>query len=127
MPLRSPGRQGIGRAVGRQWCNGAWPLLWGVHCAAKGSRGGVRAGRPNSDLESPGTKAYTRRELDDPLASFHDRNYEIVFLGGDLLTFRPSRTYQPPLHKLAWKVYPRGLVEMVGQKLGHGTLIESRQ
>lgn len=102
-------------------------LLWGVHCAAKGQPWRSPRWAVYNYLESPGTKAYTLRELDDLLAAFHDRKYEIVFLGGDLLTFRPSRKYQSRLHKLAWKAYPRALVEKFGQKLGHGTLIESRK
>jgi hypothetical protein len=78
-------------------------------------------------LESPGTKAYTLKEFDKLLGAFSERKYEVVFLGGDLLSYRPSRKYQSSLHKLAWKVYPRKLVERYGQGLGHGTLIELKK
>ena len=100
-------------------------LLWGVHCAAKGKPWLGPRWATYHFLESPGTKSYTLDELDKLLSAFTNRRYEIVFLGGDLLTFRPAAKYQSPLHQLAWRVYPRGLVQRFGKRWGHGTLIDA--
>ncbi len=99
-------------------------LLWGVHCVAKGKPWHGPRWATYHFLESPGTKSYTLKELDALLSAFRTHRYEVVFLGGDLLSYRPSAKYKSPLHKLAWKVYPRHLVEKYGQSLGHGTLID---
>lgn len=100
-------------------------LLWGVHCVAKGKPWLGPRWATYHFLESPGTKSYTLEELDKLLAAFTNRHYEIVFLGGDLLSFRPAAKYQSPLHQLAWRVYPRGLVRRFGKRWGHGTLIDA--
>jgi ubiquinone/menaquinone biosynthesis C-methylase UbiE len=102
-------------------------LLWGVHCVAKGKIWHGPRWATYQFLESPGTKSYTLPELDQLLAAFRDRHYEVVFLGGDLLSYRRSAKYQSAFHKAAWKLYPRGLVQKFGKAWGHGTLIEARK
>ncbi|MBM4343314.1 MAG: class I SAM-dependent methyltransferase [Deltaproteobacteria bacterium] len=102
-------------------------LLWGVHFAAKGQVWKSPRQAVHEHLESPGTKAYTLKEFDQLLKGFGDRRYEVVFLGGDLLSYRRSKKYQSPVHRVIWAVYPTGLVKRFGKGLGHGTLIEARK
>lgn len=102
-------------------------LLWAVHGLGKGKPWIGPRQAVYEHLESPGTKSYTLRELDVLLGKFHDRQYRVELLGGDLLSFRRSRKYQAKWHELAWKLYPRELVKKYGKSLGHAVLIEAKR
>lgn len=78
-------------------------------------------------LESPGTKTYTLAEARDLMAGFADIEMRQVFSPGDLLLNRPSSRFQSPLYRLAWKVYPRGLVRKIGRSWGLFLLISARK
>lgn len=101
-------------------------MLWAVHGAAK-----LRWMTPREaifkHLESPGTKAYTLAEARRLLADFEDVRLETALLAGDLLAMVPSAKYRGPLAKLAWKLYPRGLIRRFGARLGLGLLISARK
>jgi ubiquinone/menaquinone biosynthesis C-methylase UbiE len=102
-------------------------LLWGVHCLGKGKPWvGVRSA-VYQHLESPGTKSYTFKELDVLLGQFEHRRYRVELLGGDLLSFRRSAKYQARWHELAWRLYPRGIIQRFGRSLGLAVLIEARR
>lgn len=80
-----------------------------------------------SHLESPGTKAYTleeaRRLLD--AAGFSGVEVSAKLCLGDLLTLKPSKKYGSPIYKVIWRIYPRWLVRLLGDRYGLGLLIEA--
>jgi len=79
-------------------------------------------------LESPGTKAYTLRECRELLetAGFVDVRLHTRLGPGDLLTIRPSEKYAGRLHGLLFRLYPRWLVRLLGDRFGLYLLIEAR-
>jgi SAM-dependent methyltransferase len=102
-------------------------LLWAVHGAARLRPWLSPRQAIHDHLESPGTKAYTLPEAQALMRGFVDVRVETALLAGDLLAMRPSARYQGPLHRLAWAVYPRGLIRRFGAALGLGLLITARK
>jgi len=102
-------------------------LLWAVHGAARLRPWLSPRQAIHDHLESPGTKAYTLPEAKALMHGFVDVRVETALLAGDLLAMRPSARYQGPLHRLAWAVYPRGLIRRFGAALGLGLLITARK
>ncbi len=78
-------------------------------------------------LESPGTKAYTIREMRCLLEKKGFVNVKLYTkLGfGDLLLNKPSKKYQSRFYSLIWKIYPRWLVRLFGDKYGLFLFIEA--
>lgn len=78
-------------------------------------------------LESPGTKAYTGSQGYKLMASlgFENIDIKIKLSAGDLLNIEPSKKYQSPLYRLAWKFYPRWFVKMCGDRFGLELLIKA--
>lgn len=81
------------------------------------------------DLESPGTKAYTLRECRQLLlgAGFEGVQLDTRLNPGDLLQIRPSEKYQHPVHRLLFRIYPRWLVRLLGDRFGLNLLIEAHK
>lgn len=82
-----------------------------------------------SDLESPGTKAYT---LDEARSLVAEAGFETIRtsakLGpGDLLTIKPSEKYDSAVFRMIWQVYPRWLVRWLGDRYGLDLLIEAKK
>ncbi len=100
--------------------------LWVLHCAGRGRP--FRSPRQAifDHMESPGTKAYTRREVLDLMSGFEDVSVESALQGGDLLHMPRSSRYAHPFFKLAWAVYPRWIVRRFPQ-FGLAWLIEARR
>lgn len=99
--------------------------LWALHGLAKGRPSKTPREVVFEHLESPGTKAYT---VDEGRALFRDFSRVKIHtqLGhGDLLLMRPSDKYRSGLHSLLWKVYPRPLVRLLGDRFGLGLMIEA--
>jgi len=63
------------------------------------------------NLESPGTKTYTREEAVALMQGFRDVRARLVFSPGDLLVHQPSAQFQSAFYRLVWKIYPRWLVK----------------
>lgn len=102
-------------------------MLWAVHGAAK-LRPWLSPRRAIYDhLESPGTKAYTLGEARRLLADFEHVELSTALLAGDLLAMKASSRYQSSLARLAWALYPRGLIRRFGARLGLGLLITARK
>lgn len=82
-----------------------------------------------SDLESPGTKAYTLDEARDLVAQagFGKARVSAKLGSGDLLTIKPSSKYASPVFRLIWRVYPRWAVRALGDKYGLDLLIEAQK
>ncbi len=77
------------------------------------------------DLESPGTKTYTREEAQRLFSEFQDVELRVEFSAGDLLLHQPSERYQGWLYRLVWRLFPRALVRRVGRKWGLFLLISA--
>ena len=78
-------------------------------------------------LESPGTKAYTLEEAEKMLSAcgFKKITLKSKLGPGDLLTIKPSKRYEGLFFKLIWKIYPRWLVRLLGDRFGLGLMIEA--
>ncbi len=80
-------------------------------------------------LESPGTKAYTASEGFDlaQVGGFENIRVETKLGPGDLLEIKPSAKYQGAAARIIWKLYPRALVRLLGDRFGAYLLIEGRK
>jgi ubiquinone/menaquinone biosynthesis C-methylase UbiE len=78
-------------------------------------------------LESPGTKTYTKAEARALLQAFEDIRMQQVLSPGDLLLNEPSAKYRSPIYRLVWKLFPRKLARMFGQRWGLFLLITARK
>jgi SAM-dependent methyltransferase len=102
----------------------AW-MHWGLHCAAR-----LRPWRSPrwamfNHLESPGTKAFTIAEAREMFASFSRVNIRTQLSHGDLLNVRPSPKYQSLSYSVLWKLYPRRVTKLFGNRFGLAMLIEA--
>jgi SAM-dependent methyltransferase len=77
------------------------------------------------NLESPGTKTFTRREVFDLMRDFEKLNIDQVFSPGDLLLHEPSSKFSGKPYRLLWKLFPRTLVRMIGKRWGLFLLIRA--
>ncbi len=80
-------------------------------------------------LESPGTKAYTVGEARRFLTGI---GFSGIWLStklapGDLLTIKPGRKYSSPIYRLVWRLYPRPLVRLLGDRYGLNLLIKAKK
>lgn len=78
-------------------------------------------------LESPGTKTYTRAEVRQMLNEFEEVRIEQVFSPGDLLLNRPSKRFQSWIYRMAWRLYPRFLAKKLCRRWGLFLLITARK
>lgn len=97
-------------------------------------RYGLAAGRPFVSqkqvvferLESPGTKAYTLEEAKALFASagFHV-SVESRLCPGDFLNILPSARYRGWPYRMVWRLYPRWLVALLGDRFGLNLLVSA--
>ncbi|HST20334.1 MAG TPA: class I SAM-dependent methyltransferase [Blastocatellia bacterium] len=78
-------------------------------------------------LESPGTKTYTVDEARQFLSKIGFSGIELSKrLGpGDLLMIKPSKKYDSTFFRMIWKIYPRWLVRLIGDRYGLGLFINA--
>jgi len=100
-------------------------MLWGLHYAVRLRPWVSPRQAVFEHLESPGTKAYTVAEARDLVAMFDRSEVRPQLAHGDLLLMPPAAKYRRWHHKLAWKLYPRWAVRLLGDRLGTGLLIEA--
>jgi SAM-dependent methyltransferase len=74
-------------------------------------------------LESPGTKAFTIEEARRLFGAFQTVTATPVLGPGDLLTVKPSTKYASKLIQLAWRLYPRWAIRLLGDRFGLGLLV----
>ena len=76
-------------------------------------------------LESPGTKVYTTDEANELLngIGFTDIKLSTKLGPGDLLIIKPSKKYDAAFFKVIWRVYPRWLIRLLGNRYGLALLI----
>ena len=77
------------------------------------------------NLESPGTKTYTRGEALQLFDGFRDVTMQVVFSPGDLLLHQPSARYQSWFYRMVWRLFPRWLVRTFGRRWGLFLLISA--
>ncbi len=101
-------------------------MLYLVHGVAKGRPGLGLKGAVFRHLESPGTKAYSLAEAKTlaEAAGFTDVEVSTRLGPGDLLTIKPSDKYQSWPYRLAWRLWPRPLIRLLGDRFGLYLLIE---
>ena len=78
-------------------------------------------------LESPGTKTFTKVEVRRLMRNFQDVQIEQVFSPGDLLLNQPSQRFRTLFFRIVWQLFPRGIVEKIGQSLGLFLLVTARK
>ncbi len=100
-------------------------MLWGVHALARMRPFRSQRGVIQDNLESPGTKAYSEAQAKSLFSRFRSVWIERALLSGDLLAQTPSKKYQGPVHRIAWKLYPRPIIRKFGTRFGLGLLIEA--
>ncbi len=76
-------------------------------------------------LESPGTKTFTKTESRVLMNQFENVTVKQVFSPGDLLLNKPSSKFQGSIYRIAWKVFPRKIVRVLGKRLGLFLLISA--
>lgn len=104
-------------------------MLYVVHGLLKGQPGlGLRRA-VYEHLESPGTKVYSLNEARSlaETAGFTDVKVSTRLGPGDLLLIKPSARYEGALARLAWALYPRALIRLIGDRFGLYLLIEGRK
>ncbi|MEW5945636.1 MAG: class I SAM-dependent methyltransferase [bacterium] len=81
------------------------------------------------NLESPGTKMYTIDEAKALLnkSGFVGMHFLSKLSPGDTLSIKPSNKFQGFAYKVIWKIYPRWLVRLLGDRLGLYLLIEAKK
>ena len=100
-------------------------LLYLQHALARGNFKATMKDVIFDHLESPGTKAYTTSEAKSFLSEigFSSLKLQTKLGPGDLLAIKPSEKYQSNIYKIIWRVYPRFLVRLLGERFGLYLLI----
>lgn len=104
-------------------------MLWARYCLMRG-RPFVRPRQAVFEhLESPGTKAYTVREMRRILA---EAGFVALIVRprlsfGDLLLQKRSEKYASGLYAVIWKLYPRWLIRLLGNRYGNALMIVARK
>ena len=83
-------------------------MLWALPCAAKWGRWRSPRWAIHHHLESPGTKAYTKREARAMFDGFCDVRVGTQLSHGDLLLMRPAEKYGGSLHHAKCGLYRAG-------------------
>ena len=78
-------------------------------------------------LESPGTKSYTQEEARTMLRGFEQVEFRQALSPGDLLLNKPSARFQGLMYRIIWRLYPRFLIRMLGDRWGLFLLIAARK
>ena len=100
-------------------------MLWTLHCAVKLRPWRSARWAMYRYLESPGTKAYTKREARVLFSGFREVRIWTQLSHGDLLLMRPTQKYSSWAHRAIWRLYPRWLVRRTGNVLGTNLFIEA--
>jgi ubiquinone/menaquinone biosynthesis C-methylase UbiE len=95
-------------------------MLYLAHGLAKGV---LRLGLREAifqHLESPGTKAFSVQEARTlaTAVGFEDIWVSTRLGPGDLLLIKPSERYQAWPYRLAWRLWPRPLIRLLGDRFG---------
>jgi ubiquinone/menaquinone biosynthesis C-methylase UbiE len=79
------------------------------------------------NLESPGTKTFTRSEAFELMRDFENVSIDQVFSPGDLLLHEPSARFSGRFYRVIWKLFPRALIRQIGKRWGLFLLIRGKK
>jgi ubiquinone/menaquinone biosynthesis C-methylase UbiE len=79
------------------------------------------------NLESPGTKTFTRGEVFELMRHFENITIDQVFSPGDLLLHQPSARFGGRFYQLLWKLFPRPLLRRVAKPWGLFLLVRGNK
>jgi ubiquinone/menaquinone biosynthesis C-methylase UbiE len=79
------------------------------------------------NLESPGTRTFTRTEIFELMRDFENVSIDQVFSPGDLLLHKPSARFSRGAYRLLWKTYPRTIVRKIGKRWGLFLMIKGKK
>jgi ubiquinone/menaquinone biosynthesis C-methylase UbiE len=104
-------------------------MLYAQHALARGNFKMSMKEVVFHHLESPGTKVYSIEEARRLLSEIGFANIESKsrLSPGDLLTVKPSEKYSSGFYKIIWRVYPRWLVRLLGDRWGLGLLLAANK
>ena len=104
-------------------------MLYAQHAIARGSFKMSMREAVFQHLESPGTKVYSIEEARRMLGEIGFANIEAEtrLSPGDLLTIKPSEKYSSALFKIIWRVYPRWLVRLLGDRWGLSLMLTANK
>ena len=115
-------------------------MIYHVYCPVSFMfwlRYGLLTGRPFKsfrqavfeNLESPGTKVYTRREAAGMLTEigFREVNVFTKVSLGDLLLIKAGSKYRSLPYRIWWRMYPRWLVRIIGDAFGGNLMFTARK
>jgi len=104
-------------------------LLWLRYCLLTGRWLTTPRSAIYKHLQGPGPKAYTVAEMCSMLEVLGFANIKVhsKLVFGDLLLNKRSERYQSAIYSLIWKLYPRWLIRMLGDKYGLFLFIEARK
>jgi ubiquinone/menaquinone biosynthesis C-methylase UbiE len=77
------------------------------------------------NLESPGTKTFTRSEVFELMRDFENVSIDQVFSPGDLLLHEPSSRFRSAPYRLLWTLFPRTLIRRAAKRWGLFLLIKA--
>jgi len=100
-------------------------MVWGARCLARGRFWKSPRWAVFHYLESPGTKVYSVAETRALFAGYSAVKIRTQLGHSDLLQMRSGAKYRSALARLAWKLYPRWLVRLTGNRFGLVMLIEA--
>ena len=100
-------------------------LLWLYYCAGRLQPWRSPTWAVFHHLESPGTKAFTLAEARRLFAPFRTVTIKSQLGPGDLLTVKPSMKYSSKWIQLAWRLYPRWAIRLLGHRFGLGLLVHA--
>jgi ubiquinone/menaquinone biosynthesis C-methylase UbiE len=78
-------------------------------------------------LESPGTKTFTKSEVLALMGQFEHVHIRQVLSPGDLLVNKPSKKFDGPGYRAVWKIFPRTIVRALGRRFGLFLLISAKK
>lgn len=99
--------------------------LWSLHCLSRLRPWQSAKWAIGRYLESPGTKAYTDLEARQLFHGFAHVSVRRRLSHGDLLLMRAGTRYRSWPYRLIWRLYPRWMVRLTGDRLGFYLLIEA--
>lgn len=100
-------------------------ILWLMHCVAKLRPWKSPRWAAFHYLESPGTKVYTREEARRLFSDYSKVKVWTQLAHGDQLLMRPGARYQSLPARILWRLYPRWLVRLTGNRFGLALMIEA--
>ncbi len=104
-------------------------MLYAQHALARGRFKMSMKEAVFQHLESPGTKVYSIEEARRILGEIGFANIEARtrLSPGDLLMIKPSEKYSSAFFKVIWRVYPRWLVRLLGDRWGLSLLLTANK